>query len=123
LLVIRDAQMEAFSKLSESEFQSRAFKHLQQVLPELCSAMGEPAVRQSIAQAYRKARAYGLTYELDILRYLNLMYVLGFGFDTDSRYPWASEILSDSALRSGTKARKLMTAARTALAERKASGG
>jgi len=108
--------MRVFSKVNVKTFQEHAIAHLEKVLPERCAQAGPQSVRESVETAFQKARGYGLKTELDILRYLNLMYVLGFGFDTDSRYPWAHEILTDSTLASGSKASKLMAQAHRVLA-------
>jgi hypothetical protein len=103
VLLIREAQMAALGEAAAERFALVAAKHLKQVLPEECAEMGDTAVRDSIDLAIRKAESYGIHEQLDILVYLNLMYVLGFDFDTDPELPWAGELLRDKELDPGSK--------------------
>ncbi|MEK7404893.1 MAG: hypothetical protein AAB225_07270 [Acidobacteriota bacterium] len=93
MLVIRPQQMEALRRAMERQFENRALAHLRLYLPDECEALGETGVRATIRYAMHQARQYGFEEEYDILRYLNLMYALGFEFDADRRYTWAREIL------------------------------
>jgi hypothetical protein len=77
-------------------FIAKAVKHLHESLPEECAARGDSAVRESARLAVEKGRRYGLDEEYDYLRFLNLMYVLGFDFD---RLPWASGLLENPKIR------------------------
>lgn len=54
-------------------------------LPDRCREFGDTTVRASIRTALEKGTRYHLVSELDFIRYLNLMYALGFDFDTDER--------------------------------------
>ena len=103
MLLIRDDQMRVLARHAQERFAVRAVAHLKRVLPEECAAMGEPAVRNSVDMAIRKAESYGIEEELDVLRYLNLMYALGFDFDTDPETAWAAEVLQDKDLDPGSK--------------------
>ena len=113
MLVIREQQLEVLSRAMRRHFEDLAVAHLQSALPDRCEAMGAAAVRASVMKAMQAARMYGLVEEYDILRYLNLMYVLGLEFDRDSRFPWAADILSDSQLQGRTKMDLLMEQARS----------
>ncbi len=103
MLIIRNAQMEALSQAMKESFESRAVAHLKRALPEETAELGESEVRQSVRLAVLKAGRHGLTDEYNILRFLNLMYVLGFHFDDDPGIPWARKILADTALQAGTR--------------------
>jgi hypothetical protein len=99
MLIIRREQMEVFRLARERRFEERALAHLKDHLPERCAVLGDAAVRETIRNALGKARHYGFEEEYDILRLLNLMYTLGFEFDSDARYPWARETLEMPDLR------------------------
>lgn len=103
MLVIRDAQMQAFREAQVRRFENDAVQHLERVLPDRCREMGAGAVRESVQLAIRQTQVYGLDREYDVLRYLHCMCVLGFGFDQDPRYPWAKELLTKPGLRSERK--------------------
>ncbi|HKG92799.1 MAG TPA: hypothetical protein VKA84_12935 [Gemmatimonadaceae bacterium] len=98
MLTIRDAQLEALSQARWKDFERRAVRYLEAALPAECASLGAAAVRESVQTAIRKGRAYGLVEEYDFLRYLNLMYALGFDFDTSPAHAWAREILDRPGL-------------------------
>jgi hypothetical protein len=96
MLAIRESQVEVFAEEQIRKLEDRATEHIRHSVPSDFSRLGEEQVRQSVRQAIRKADRYGLELEIDVIGYLNLMYVLGFDFDDDRRYPWAAEILENS---------------------------
>jgi hypothetical protein len=64
-------------------------------LPDRYARLGEAAVLASVDQALRKAEEYDLQQDCDIIRYLNLMYRLGFDFDAD---PQSRDVLQARGL-------------------------
>jgi hypothetical protein len=105
MLVIRHDQVKALGEYRERAFLARAVRHLHEAFPARCQALGDEEVKRSVGLAMRKARGYGLPREVDILRYLNLMYVFGFDFDT---LPWANEVLADMEISAEPKIEELM---------------
>jgi hypothetical protein len=97
VLIIRDAQISALAEPGIRRFRERAVLHLRTAVPETCAALGEDAVQASVDLALRKSREYGFREERDIVGYLNLMYLLGFDFDTDPRYAWTRDVLRATA--------------------------
>ena len=95
MLVIRHAQMQAFSLAAIRQFERRALEHVRGCFPGSYEALGEEGARASISWGVEKARGYGLSEEYDVLRFINLMFALGFDFDEDPAYAWAAEILRD----------------------------
>lgn len=114
MLTIRREQFQAFEQASRERFVDRGAQHVETALPARYRELGREQVRESVRQAMQKADRYGITQEYDVLRLLNCMYVLGFDFDTDRRYPWASETLLDTRLKSGPKMNLLVRLAETA---------
>jgi hypothetical protein len=98
VLVIRKEQMVVFEQFAIGNFARRAAQHLQESLPDECTDMGSAALMQTVRAGVRRALAYGLEQELDVLRFLNLMFLLDFNFDTDPRYAWATELLRDTEI-------------------------
>lgn len=107
--------MQIFSEQLLRAFESRAVDHLRTCIPEDCERLGNAALIGSVQRAIRESKTYGLETEYQILTYLNLMYVLGFDFATDARYPWAPLLLTDKRLRGEVKTTLLLAAARKAL--------
>ena len=93
MLVIRKEQMAVFLRLQLKEFEDKTCERLLKLKPDQCRKLGEKAVRKSIQDGIERSFQYGIKTERDIARYINIMYTLGFDFDTDPRYPWAADIL------------------------------
>jgi len=98
MLRIRKKQ---FSKLSETVFQGfidRAVKHLKKAWPRECDSAGEKGVIDSIEVGVKKAEEYGIRAERDVIRYIDVMYLLGHDFDNNDDTEWAGRILEDCTL-------------------------
>lgn len=85
------------------DFERRAVAHLERCMPDRCERLGPVAVRASVREAIAKARTYRIESELDVLRLLNVMYVLGFDFETYPRYAWAAELLQDTQVQASSR--------------------
>jgi hypothetical protein len=93
VLVIRDEQIAALRGIADAAFCERAASYLRHTVPEVCAAMDREHVLESVRYALSRCRSIGADHEVDVLEYLNLMYVFGFQFE---RLPWAKRILSSS---------------------------
>lgn len=96
MLVIREEQMKVLEEAVSSKFESEMIKHLKEYAPELFKLRGEPCFRQSIRTGMQRSKdRYGFTNRGPVRLYIELMFSLGFDFDTDPQYPWAHVILAD----------------------------
>ncbi len=95
MLTIRKSQIWALGKPAESAFCTRAVDHLHSVVPEICALMSHEQLLDSVVFALARCRSIGTDREVDVLRYLNLMYVFGFKFE---RLQWASVILAERSM-------------------------
>lgn len=86
MLVIRTEQMEVLEAAAMRAFEDRTYKHLQRYFPRHCMLLGEEQMRRVIQQGWQKAKSYDLTAECCVRSYIELMCLLGSGFDTDSPY-------------------------------------
>ena len=77
--------------------------------------MGREAVRLSVRAALERSRNYGLTEEIQVFGFLNLMYTFDFNFDTHPDFAWAAAILTNQAYGAGVKLELLRTRARQEL--------
>jgi hypothetical protein len=93
LLTLRQEQMAAFSRIEVEKFEAWMLTHLVQFFPKQCAALKEAELRELIQYGIERARAYEITFERDVAKYIDLMLVFGRHFDIDNRYPWASHIL------------------------------
>lgn len=117
MLTIRDEQLKAFALEADRAFEQKAVAYLEKHLPAVCEEMGEEAVLDSVRVAMAKCDGYGMRTQGETLRYLNLMYWVGFRFDEDAALPWAREILSDPETDSEVKLELLEEAAMRELGE------
>jgi len=97
MFVLQEAQFRAIEQELKLEFENRAWLHLQRWSPQHCALLGEKQMRQVIRYGWEKANRYGLSPECCVLSFLDLMCLLGGGFDVDPLLPWAAEILAEPA--------------------------
>jgi hypothetical protein len=109
-LIIRQAQMEAFSQVEFKKFEDWMVNHLNQFFPAQCLALGNTQVRELIQHGIRRASGYGITTERDVCKFIDLMIVFGRDFDRDEKSAWAGQILANRKT-SRSKIRSLFEAA------------
>src|SRR5260370_29920990 len=94
-MVIRNEQIEALEAGTVQDFENRTSLHLREWFPHHCQLLGEDQMRRVIRHGWKKANSYDLTAECCVRSYIELMCLLGGGFDVDTLLPWAAEILND----------------------------
>jgi len=92
-MVIRQQQMETFSKAAERNFENEMCEHLMTFSPLHCGTLGEPVIRRVVRTGMARAEEYGFTNRGPVRFYIELMIQLGTGFDTDPQLQWASTTL------------------------------
>ncbi len=100
---IRRERNEILLSSDVPEFYKRMILEIKQTFPKKCAYIGELALRRLIQHAIETAKSYGITTERGVVLFSSMMFVLGSGFDTDPRLPWASAILNDSAIADQSK--------------------
>ncbi len=108
MLTIRDEQMAVLGRIGDSQTADRAVAHLRNCIPEVCAALSEMELREIIRWGRNRSRRSGIEREGDFFRYLNLMFMFGFEFDTDPRYPWAAHALGAAGMPPSAKVDLLM---------------
>ena len=103
MLVIRKEQLDAFAKEKEKKFEREAFQYIKTTYPDKCKSLTDDQIKESILTAKQKSENYSLFTTETVMLYIDLMYLLGFDFDTDKNYPWVQEILLDDELRGRTR--------------------
>ena len=120
MLLIRQAHKDEFGKVARQKFECRALAHCKRVFPADCEKLGEPAVRRRITRGVDAADGHGVRKEYDVVRFIDLMFVLAEDFDKNRRYPWAGRILADEVMGPTTKMDKLYERAQRELSAKRA---
>lgn len=79
------------------KFEDSTLAHLKQYFPRHYRILGDDQVRLVIRDGWKRARRYGLTEVRCVRAYIDLMCLLGSGFDSDVLLPWAAATLSSAS--------------------------
>jgi hypothetical protein len=123
VLAIRREQEQALSRVSAGRFEERAVVHLLRCWPRECGVLGDEGVRARVRDGAGRAETYGVRSERDVIRFLDLTFLLAPDFDTNPRAPWARQILTEPGTRPGARMDRIWARARTDLAARRPRGG
>lgn len=96
-MLIRKEQMEALEDAQRDAFETRMLARLRQYFPKHPEFLEERQLRKLIRLSVERSASYGMSSERSATLYLDLMCVLGAGFDQDPLLPWTQEILQDPA--------------------------
>ena len=95
MLVIREAQMQAFRDALEADFLIRIEAALRREFPDTIAAMSPDDRHAFIRDGRKKAEGYSIVTEWDICRFLLYQLRMGCDFDNRSDMAWAGRILND----------------------------
>lgn len=107
MLIIRKSHKDTFGKVARQKFEDRATEHCRRVFKDDCEKLGDETLRSRIAVGTDAAGTYGIRKERDVIRYVDLMFILSEDFDKNPSFPWAAKILKDEALGGTTKMDRL----------------
>jgi hypothetical protein len=94
---LRKEHLAAFEAQVVSLFASRVIAHVKAVWPAEFGELGEPAVVEIVRGAIQRGAALGLSTELDIVRFVDLAFILANDFETNPLAVWTRPILADKA--------------------------
>jgi hypothetical protein len=109
MLLIRDQQRVAMARVALPKWIAN---HLQQFFPRECAALGDAGLRDRVREGIARAAAHGFETEIHISQYVDLMFVFGTDFDTDSALAWPQPILSDRTISAAERMDRLLDAGR-----------
>ena len=124
-MIIRKQQNKVLAEEAKKGYEERVLAHLRRVWPDEVKADGEPATRENIRSGMETAGKYGVLSEYDVARFIDLRYVWGPEYDTDSELPWVQSVLNDPDLSGRVKMDQLYERSRMELRtriERRSSG-
>ncbi len=94
MVTIRKDQMEAFRAASYRSFEDRMLDHLRRCFPKHVRALGDDLTRRAIGDGVSRAAPYGIVSEVDVCRFIDVMFAFGDRFDENPGLPWAREVLT-----------------------------
>ena len=68
MITIRRKQMAVFAEAETKKSVDSMVVHLNKFFPKQCEAMGEPQLRETIRYGIKRAAAYGITAQRDVLQ-------------------------------------------------------
>ena len=98
MLKLRKQHLDAFEAQKVAQFTTRVAAHVKAVWPAECAELGEAAVGSAVQGAIKRAVACGLTSEYDVVRFVDLTFILAGDFDTNPLAMWTRPILADRTL-------------------------
>ena len=98
MMKIRREQMNEFSGYMRESFTRRMMEHLRGEFPDRTSGLDDTPLRTIIEKGISNASRYEISRECDVERFLDLMFILSFDFDTNRASAWAGGVLRLYAL-------------------------
>jgi hypothetical protein len=96
---LRKEHLDAFEAQVVKLFAERLQVHLKAVWPAECKDLGDGGLAELVPKAIQRAAALGLSSEFDVVRFVDLYFLLGLEFETNPLAGWTRPILGDPALR------------------------
>jgi hypothetical protein len=107
MLKLRKEHLDGFEAQVIGLFETRVIAHVKAVWPPECAELGDPAVAEIVKTAIKRAAALGLSFEFDIVRFVDLAFILAKDFETNPLIGWARTIISDRSLAPAAKVDRL----------------
>ena len=98
MLRLRKEHLAAFEAHVVNLFISRVTAHVKAVWPAECEELGDPAIAELVSGAIQRGAALGLLTEHDLVRYVDLSFILAKDFESNPLALWARAILADKML-------------------------
>ncbi len=116
MLKIQKQQMAAFERESLLELEERVLLQVIEAYPIHHRILGVSPLRAAVHLGFERAGVHGFRFDRSLRTYVDLMFMVGSGFDDDPQLPWAAAALADRASKDeATRAELLFAAARAYL--------
>jgi hypothetical protein len=92
---IRSEQMDALSKHARTDFEARAVEHLTLHFTEYGEEKHREQLEAFVRRAAQQALALNITREIDVLRYLELLVIVGEETMRSPRFTWIRDYLQE----------------------------
>lgn len=107
MLKLRKEHLKAFDTQAVSLFGLRVTAHVKAVWAAECAELGDDAVAETVRNSIQRAAAIGLSSEHDVVRYVDLSFILAGDLDTNPLAAWTKPILADRKLAPGARMDRL----------------
>src|SRR5262245_14362047 len=98
MLKLRKEHLEAFEAQAVSLFAERVLAHVKAVWPVESADLGDDILRSAVRAAIQRAGTLGLSGEYDIVRFVDLSFILATDFETNPLSIWTRAIMVDKTL-------------------------
>lgn len=96
MLIHRD-QIATFEHKAVEEYVAELTDHCRHFSPDLCATLRPEELHHAIRTGLARAESHGFTQRGPARLYVDMMILLGSGFDVDPQYPWTATILAASS--------------------------
>jgi len=100
MLKLRVEQMQVLAQVPQREYLKNMVAHALKFFPDECAKIGAPNLKKFVQDGIAKADKYGIEDRADVAKFLNLQFVFGPEFDLER--VWASEVLGNASITSGS---------------------
>ena len=107
MLKLRKEHLDAFEAQVIRMFTSRVITHVKAVWPAECGELGDDDVAGTVRSAIQRAAKLGLSNQLDVVRFVDLAFILCTDFDANPLAAWTRPILTDRTLAPSAKLDRL----------------
>jgi len=104
---LRKEHLAAFEAQVVNLFAARVVAHVKTVWPAECGELGDPALTEIVRGAIQRGAALGLSCEFDIVRFVDLAFILAKDFDANPLAAWTRPILADKTAAPSARLDKL----------------
>lgn len=107
MLRLRKEHLAAFEAHVVNLFILRVAAHVKAIWPAECAELGQPSVMEIVRGGVQRGAALGLATEYQVVRYVDLSFILAKDFETNPLAAWTRPILADRTLAPGSKLDRL----------------
>ncbi|BDC52150.1 hypothetical protein F183_A44650 [Bryobacterales bacterium F-183] len=97
MLHLRREQLAVLTRAMHARFDYTAYQHVCRYFPEQREALGKKGTMHLVRDGLSQARTYGFVSQYDLLRFLNLVFTYGSGFEYKEEYAWTIPYLADES--------------------------
>ncbi|WNG26240.1 hypothetical protein F0U62_21080 [Cystobacter fuscus] len=95
MLKLNQQQMAGLECVWLLKFEEHIFQQVVEAFPTHYRVLGTTPLRATIHLGFTRAGSYGFRFKRSLRTYVDLMFMLGSGFDTDPQLPWAAAALAN----------------------------
>lgn len=115
MLTIRENQHEVLREAARVVFLDHMEKHVCTHFATVLATVKSDQLREILIRQWARANSYGLTSEMGVCSWLNVVFTLGEDFEKQPGYTWALPLLENETMVESAKLARLKTRVQAAL--------